>query len=276
MKNAVHLSWVASLALVALAGCGGGGGGSPSTTESATTPTAPSAPTLSIGAGLWRDANSSSNYRYVLVEPDGQMWGITQVSAISNIGSALFAEKGQLSITAGNISGSYLDLNGKACSNLYTCRVTGLATAALFSASGSKSIPSVSQAQIPDWSFNGSPQASYSVAVNFSALVGSWSTAASIASNFDAEGFMVVSPTGSITATNIGGCGFVGSLVPVSGKGYFRLSLSSVSGSCGSGAVASQINGVVFKTDITGRPSSLHVMWHDPTLTRYFWGVGRL
>ena len=283
LTKAIGAIFICVSTVALMAACGGGGGGAPEPTTSSgtnigtgtgiTTPTTPVTPSI-LGVGLWREADSSA-FNYMLVEPDGQMWGITRVSTISNVGSTIFAEKGQISVASGSISGTYSDVNQKSCALLYTCKVTGLASATLFSAAGSKSIPSASTLQIPDWSFNGSPEPSYSVAATVSALAKTWTVDASIASNFDAQGSLVIGTSGSITVTNIGGCSFAGSLTPVSGRGYFRLSLSSVNGTCASGVLASQINGVAFKTDVAGRPSSLHVMWHNPTLTQYFWGVGR-
>jgi hypothetical protein len=267
--NTLVLTLVVSVS-VTLTACGGGGG--------AVTPATPITPapivaTTGAAEGIWKE--SAGTYNYVLVEHDGQAWGLTQVSPITYTGFVFSAVKGQITTTAGNISGSYRDVIVGSCAALYTCKVTGLASATQLSVAGGKTF-GVSSASVPDWSFTGAPEVSYLTAASLAAVSGIWTMDAVNPSNFSAQGPLVISSVGAISVANIGGCSFSGTLIPVSGKGYFRLNATTVNGTCSSGTTASQINGVAFKTDIAGKPSALHVMWHNTTMSQYFWAVGKL
>ncbi|WP_342619777.1 hypothetical protein [Rhodoferax sp. GW822-FHT02A01] len=261
-----------------VSGCGGGGGGgAPSTTtQSNTTTTTSQTTTVTATAGvegLFKDA-SQTRLRYLLVEPDGQLWGTPSVlysTGSTSLGVALEANKGNISATSGNVTGTYKDIIGLTCSFLYTCTVSGLSSPTQLSVSGSKSL---SGSTIPDWSFTGTPEASYSVQAAASDIAGTWNMNAALPSNMAAFGTLTVSSTGAVTVTNIGSCAFTGTLTPVTGKGYFRLTVSTVAGTCATGTTAAQINGVAFKTSVTGKPSVLNVMWHNTNQSQYFWAAG--
>lgn len=255
-----------------LAACGGGGGAAPATTTTATPVATPAATAAGTAEGIWRELAGS--YSYALVEPDGQLWGLTTVSAISYTGSGvIFAEKGQIAVASGNISGTFRDVIARSCELIYTCKVTGLSSAGQLSAAGGKTI-STSTVSVPDWSFTGTRESSYSAAASLTVLSGTWTMQAANPANFSAQGPLVITSAGAISVANIGGCAFSGSLTPVAGKGYFRLNATTVSGTCASGVTASQVNGVVYQTDIAGKPSALHVMWHNPAMSQYFWAAG--
>ena len=255
-----------------LAACGGGGGGAAPTITTVTPTTTPAAAAAGTAEGIWREL--AGNYSYVLVEPDGQLWGLTNVSAISYTGTVIFAEKGQIAVASGNVSGTYRDVISRSCELIYMCKVTGLSSRSQLSAAGGKTI-STSTVSVPDWSFTGTPEASYATAANLAVIAGTWTMQAANPSNFSATGPLVITSAGAISVANIGGCAFSGNLTPVAGKGYFRISAATVGGTCATGVTASQINGVAYQTDIAGKPSALHVMWHNPSMSQYFWAVGK-
>jgi hypothetical protein len=252
-----------------VAACGGGGGTTTPTTSTTT-------PTATTGVeGIFLDASLSS-FRYLLVEPDGQLWGIPS-GLYSTLGLAFdvstTAVKGNVAALNGAVSGTYKDIIGLTCSLIYTCKVSGLSSASQLSMSGTKS---TTNGTIPGWSFTGAPEASYNTVSTPADIAGTWSMKAAMPSNFSATGSLVVSSSGAITVTNIGSCSFAGTLTPT-GKGYFKFTASTVAGTCATNTTPAQITGVAFKTTsptASVRQSVLHFMWHNSTQSQYFWAAG--
>lgn len=277
-KKQMHLVAALAFTVLAAVGCGGGDGETPTATGSDTTTpgsgtgtpgTGSTTPSALVGAeGLWR-SGAGVGARYLLVEPDGQLWGIPTATLTG--GSTLDAFKGTVSLSGTTVSGSYNDVITKQCALLYTCSVSGTKSATQLSLSGVKSL---SGSTIPDWSYSGTPDATYSTSAQISQVAGTWNMTGALPSNFLAGGSLTIGGGGSVTVSNIGGCSFSGTLTPVTGKGYYRLSVSSVGGSCGTGITASQIRGVAFRIVSAGRPDVLSVMWHVTSFSQYFWSTG--
>jgi hypothetical protein len=287
-----------ALATLGVAACGGGGGDpvptaapttAPATAGTPAAPTppspapapaspapAPSAPGLD---GIWVELQGAPSgfggglLRHVLVDTSGRLWGIPNATFGSNGAQAhvLEALQGDISAAGGNVSGSFFDINTKTCGLIYTCQVSGLLTASQLTLAGAKSAFGSS---LPDFSFSGARDPAYATQAALSSIAGTWDTRASLATSLSASGSVVVSASGAVSVSNIGGCAFTGQLTPVSGKGYFTLALSSVSGTCSTGVVPSQVNGVAYTVrDSTGR-AYLNLMWHSTGFGRYFWGTG--
>lgn len=276
IRRAGRTAAVAALFAATFTGCGGGGGGSvadvpaPATAPSPAPAPAPvPAPSVAGAAeGLWRE-DTGSFHRYALVEADGQFWGIPSVNFFGN--SDLEVYKGAAAAASGNATGTFKDVATKGCELLYTCTMSGVASGSKLTVSA---VQSSSGHSIPLWSFDGNKDSSYSTQAAVSQVSGTWNATAVMPANFNATGQLTVGSSGEISVLSVGGCSFTGSIAPVSGKGYFRLTLSSVGGACATNVTASQVTGVAFKTTVTGVAPVLHVMWHNPSLSQFFWSSG--
>ena len=255
--------------LVGIVGSGGGG----SDTAAATTPPPQPSP-VQAPEGIWKDSLQPIEPRYVLVEADGQMWGIPSViymATIPRVSVAFEAVKGQLATSAGNVSGTYNNIVARDCAPIYACRFSGLYSGGQLSFAGTKN---ASGAAIPNITFAGAAQGTYAAQATVADVAGNWGMSVAMPSDFAARGLLVVTSAGVITVPNISGCSFTGQLVPVVGKGYFRIAATAVAGTCAAGTIASQINGVLFQITETGKPQVLHVMWHNADQSQYFWSAG--
>ena len=255
----------AAVAVLALGACGG------------TPPPPPPPPSPSPSAhpeGIWKDATQALEPRYVLVEPDGQTWGIPSViylSTIPTVSVAFEALKGQLTLTGNNVTGTYNNIVARDCAPIFACNFAGLSSGGQLSLAGTKN---ASGTTIPNVTFSGAAQGTYVAQATVAQVTGTWFMKAAMPSDFGAQGQLFVTLAGVMTVPNISGCSFTGQLTPVAGKGYFRIAASAVNGTCATGTTASQINGVVFKITETSKPPVLHVMWHNADQSQYFWSAG--
>ncbi len=221
--------------------------------------------------GLWIESlYGGSGSTYVLVEPDGQMWGFPDDSVpfgTPSIGSWV-PIKGNISAAGGTVTGTFRDVLTPSCSLVYTsCPVSGLASSTSLSVSGAY------QGLVPAFSFNSTKRVSSTATV--SVPVGTWTMAASMTGVLiGAQGTLIIGADKSVTVSNISGCAFSGTLNTVPSGQYFRLSVSAVSGVCSTGITAGQINGVVFQTTDLRPNGALYVMWHDSAYNRAFWAAG--
>jgi hypothetical protein len=221
--------------------------------------------------GLWKEVDVFGNVRYLLIEPDGQLWGIPKILRSLQFPKNLDAIKGTVAAPERRVSGVYRDVVGRAPAFTYTRSVSGLAGAVDLELVGLKFLGGV---PLPDWSYTGTRDASYSVPASLAQISGTWSMEAVLPANFSVMGALTIDGAGAMTVANIGGCTFAGTIEPVSGKGYFRIRLAAVGGICASELTSGQVVGVAYHTLIPRRPPTLHVMWHNPSLSHYFWASG--
>lgn len=280
--------WIAAiLAASTVTGCGGGGGGdvvaeapppapapAPSPEPSpAPTPAPAPAPAPGVAGpaeGIWKEAGPGES-RYLLVEADGQLWGIPQAGSYSS--NALGAEpiKANLAVNSGTVSGTFDEVFLSCAAQSFTCSVSGLAASGQLSLTG---VMTSQGATLPAWSFNGVQESGYNNSASAAQFAGTWKMSAFMPGNLYASGTLAITDTGSVTAGNISGCAFSGGLVPVAGKNYFKFALSSVAGACAAGVAPTQVAGVAYHVIVPGRAPILNVMWHGADVTKFFWSSG--
>jgi hypothetical protein len=270
---------LAALFAACAAGCGGGGddtvAGAPAPAPAPGGAPAPSpAPAVGVAGtaeGLWRE-DSAGGSRYLLVESDGQLWGIPFAQSPFFVGASnTEAFKGNITASGGSASGTFKDVALLSCGTVYTCDIAGTSTASQLALTGQKK---VSGAIVPGWTLTGKPDAGYATAANVSQIAGTWSMAALFPGNFFASGALSVTSAGVVSAASIGGCAFSGTAAPVAGKGYFKLSMNSVSGGCATGVTAGQVTGVAYQITAAGRAPVLNVEWHGANTNQFFWSSG--
>ena len=195
------------------------------------------------------------------------MWGFPgDGGPPSGTTSDLDAIKGNLSASAGSVSGTFRDVLTLGCDVQYqsNCPISGLATVTSLSLTGAYA------GVVRRISFYGTKLTSGTAAVP----VGTWNTDTAMTGNFMAKGAIVIGADKSLTVTNVGGCAFSGALVSVANAPYFRLNVTSVTGACANGISATQINGVVFVTTDLRPMGVIHVLWHDTAYKQAFWSSG--
>lgn len=240
-------------------------------TRTFTVAPAPAQSVAGPAEGLWIESfYGGTGSTYVLVEPDGQMWGFPDDSVpygTPSIG-AWVPIKGNISAVGGTVTGTFRDVLITSCSLVYSsCPVNGLASSTSLSVSGAY------QGLVPAFSFNSTKRVSSTATVSVPA--GTWTMAAGMTGVLiGAQGTLIIGADKSVTVTNISGCAFSGTLNPVPSGQYFRLTVSAVSGICSTGITAGQINGVVFQTTDLRPNGALYVMWHDAAYKRVFWAAG--
>lgn len=278
--------WIAAiLAAATVAGCGGGGEGdvvaevpspapapapSPEPSPAPAPAPAPAPGVAGPAEGIWKEAGPGES-RYLLVEADGQLWGIPQAGSYSS--NALGAEpiKANLAVNSGSVSGTFNEVAVLGCAAPFTCSVSGLAASGQLSLTG---VMTSQGATLPAWSFNGVQESGYNTSASAAQFAGTWKMSAFMPGNLYATGTLAITDTGSVTAGNISGCAFSGAIVPVAGKNYFKLALSSVAGTCAAGVVPAQVAGVAYHVVVPGRAPILNVMWHGADVTKFFWSSG--
>lgn len=272
-----------SFALMAAmaAGCGGGGGGTEAGPQTPTDPSPPVSPspgptpaasTAGAAEGLWKEVKNGERIRYVLVEPDGQLWGIPQTDTFLPDAQSGEAIKGSVSASSGTVSGTFSEVALGGCIGAEACLVTGLSTSSDLALNG---VFKDRGFTLPRWSFSGVPDARYRTAASLAEFAGTWNVGAYIPGNMFAGGAVTITSTGAISASNVSGCAFEGSLRAVNGTGYFKVSLSSVSGTCASGVTPAQVTGVAFLAGVQNRAAPvINIMWHGADPTRHFWSSG--
>jgi len=210
-----------SCLVLALAACGGSGGdgGSASPPSSA-----------SSAEGLWIGSTSASRSLIGIVPDKGSYWILYSVPHASSFIA------GVVQGTASSVNGSFSSSDGID----FNVEGQGI-NAATLSASyaprqsfdGSVSYPALNQA----FTFTSSYNSDYDQAPSASAIAGTYTGIASVASSNELT-TLVVSALGLVAGTGSGGCKFLGTAVPRAKGNLYDLSLVFGGGVCPSGTSA--------------------------------------
>jgi hypothetical protein len=236
---------------------------------------APVASVAGMATGLWT-TGAASFRTYVLVEPDGQMWGFPNDNGFGGVLGLSESQiiKGQIATAVnGNITGTFVNIYLGDCAALWNnnCTVGGIANATTLSLTSSLD----GQLASPSFPTTVFTKAAVNNTASVTIPVGTWNMMATVSgSNPGVTGTLVVGADGTLTVASIGGCAFTGQLTAVPSNMYWRLTASSVSGGCSTGITANQINGVVFKTNDRTAGGVLHVKWHATNYSKFFWSSG--
>jgi hypothetical protein len=261
-----------------LSACGGGGDSSPTTAPQtsgqvsqgggASFPTV-AAVSGSLAQGIWK--TKSLTAEYILIEPDGSLWDISRLdfgffsSEITNWQKASIAVSDN-----GTLSGNFNDIYFGACKSVFRCAVSGLLSGDKLTINTTRTLPGAT-ISAPDWNVEATRTPLFDQPVTFSQVAGTWAFNAFVTGNVSASGSLVISSTGTVSAQNIGGCGFAGQLIQT-GKGYFNISMASTSGNCA--AIASAVKGIAdMATQLGSSEKVLSMYWHSSNQSAYFWGV---
>jgi hypothetical protein len=209
-----------SCLVLALAACGGSGG------DGGTAP-----PQSASGAeGLWIGSTSESRSLIGIVPDNGSYWMLYSVPHASSFIA------GVVQGTASSVNGSFSSADGID----FNVEGQGIKAATLSASyvprqglDGSVSYPALNQA----FTFTSSYNSDYDQAPSASAIAGTYTGIASVASSNELT-TLVVGAQGVVAGTGSGGCKFLGTAVPRAKGNLYDLSLVFGGGVCPSGTSA--------------------------------------